>query len=305
MLKCGQDMKKKGHWVRKVVQPSWFGKSFHYWPQGALPLAYAMALVEVVSVNSERAGAIYQEILDTWVRPEVKELYDELIARVPDSEKEDWKNKIKNPELAFGSDVNKLFKDFERFLIKANLEKVVKRKFKITPESLPEKSEEVWNLFSLIMEFIKVGFNREEAQAKGRYRVLPSINPFWLVLAVMYRTSFESHQITLGRLRKIYKVRKYKGKIYDFEDVLTNQPTSRMHRMVVSNAKKAGRVLRHDEKFLYGAWLWYQCRVVHSSIDKFCDKLAADGTILDPKNIDKDIRPYDEAVGYEKRIRGK
>ena len=77
---------------------SWFGKSFHYWPQGALPLARAMALVEVVSNNSERADAIYQEILDTWVKPETKKLYDELIVKVPASEKEDWKNKLKNLE---------------------------------------------------------------------------------------------------------------------------------------------------------------------------------------------------------------
>ena len=60
--------------MKKLTNNSWFGESFHYWPQGALPLARAMALVEVVSANSERAGAIYQEILDTWVRPETKKL---------------------------------------------------------------------------------------------------------------------------------------------------------------------------------------------------------------------------------------
>ena len=57
-------MKQKKHPVRNIARPSWFGESFHYWPKGALPLSYAMALVEIVSANSERAGAIYQEIAE-------------------------------------------------------------------------------------------------------------------------------------------------------------------------------------------------------------------------------------------------
>jgi len=168
----------------------------------------------------------------------------------------------------------------------------------------PEHLDDLANLFTLILEFIIVGFNREGDIAKGKCRVLPSHNPPWLILAIMYRTAFDSHKITLDRLGKIYKVRKVKDKLLDFEEILTKQPNSRMHRWMVSGGKKAGMVLKHDDVFMKSAWRWYQCRVVYSSIEDFCNK-QAEVVLLDPKNIYKEIRPFDEAVGYGKHSKSK
>ena len=118
----------------------------------------------------------------------------------------------------------------------------------------------------------------------------------------MMRTSFESHNITLERLRRIYKLRKYKGKIIDFHKVLTEQPMSRWHRRMVAHAKAAKLKLKNDRVFLNAARAWYQCRVNYGSVAKYCDAQVKQGIMLDPKNVDKQIRPCDDALGYIRRL---
>ena len=301
-------MKQEKHKVRNIANPSWFGDSKHYWPPDALGLARAMALVETVAVNSKQAGDIYQKIYDAWRKPGINKVYDEIISEVPDSLKEEWKQNLKYPELTIQNGVNKPYNDYINLVNEPGFEnllpKVAEQLLSIS-HAKPEHLDDLANLFKLIIEFVIVGFNRKTDIEKGKCRVLPSINPPWLNLAIMYRTAFDSHNITLDRLRKIYKVRKVKNRIYDFEDVLTKQSNSRMHRWMVSGGKQAGMVLRHDDKLMESAWRWYQCRVVCSSIYKFCDEQEADGIILDSKNIDKEIRPYDEAVGYKRRTSSK
>ena len=38
---------------------SWFRDTPHYWSEASLPLAYAVACVEVVCKSSEKAGILY------------------------------------------------------------------------------------------------------------------------------------------------------------------------------------------------------------------------------------------------------
>ena len=162
--------------------------------------------------------------------------------------------------------------------------------------------EEVAELISLIMKFIIVGFNRESDIAKGKYRVLSNEKHAWLILAVVMRTAFEYANITLEKMRKVYKVRKYKGKIVDFHEVLTEQPMSRIHRRMIVNGKKVNLKLKNDIIFVNAARNWYQCRVAYSSINEFCEDQYEKGITLDPKNVDKQICPCDEAVGYQRRL---
>ncbi|MBU2008636.1 MAG: hypothetical protein KJ624_02095 [Chloroflexi bacterium] len=284
-------------------EPSWFGGDAHRWPPEALAMAYAMACVEIVRSNSERAGAIYRDILDAWGKPDVKSFYDALMSEVSDSEKEEWKDKVRFPESGFEGDVNRPWTDLLRLVDEPDFEKgIVEGKWKAALESLEGEYRDAADLFGLILEFILVGFNREQDVAKGKYKVIPTANPPWLVLAVMYRTAFEHREMTLDRLRRIYKVRKFKGKTYDFEEVLHKQPMSRMHRRMVAAGKKAKMVLRHDRKFLDAARLWYQCRVVNSGIEGFLNSEAEKGNdTLDLKNTQKKVRACDDAVGYERR----
>lgn len=88
---------------------SWFGENAHRWPLVALPMAYAMACVEIVSEKSEKAGAIYRQIIEAWGKPGIKAVYKEIIFKVSDSEKEEWKRMLIYPEIMYSPDANKPF----------------------------------------------------------------------------------------------------------------------------------------------------------------------------------------------------
>jgi len=54
--------------IKNVVDDaSWFRDTPHYWAQASLPLAYAVACVEVVCKNSEKARILYNkpDVLET------------------------------------------------------------------------------------------------------------------------------------------------------------------------------------------------------------------------------------------------
>jgi len=177
----------------------------------------------------------------------------------------------------------------------------------IDRESLEERehAEQLANLTWLIMEFIRVGFNRESDIQKGRYRVEVSEKAPWLLWAVGIRTLLDSYRIRFEQIRDFYKIRGYKGKTTDFYKVLSEQPMSRLHREMVAGAKAADLRLKNDKTIMEGARRWYQCRVVYPSIRKFCDAKSSEGIILELQNVDKQIKPCDDAVGYIRRVRRK
>jgi hypothetical protein len=45
---------------------SWFRGTPHYWAESWLPLAYAVACVEVVSGSSEKDRVLYNKIVEAW-----------------------------------------------------------------------------------------------------------------------------------------------------------------------------------------------------------------------------------------------
>jgi hypothetical protein len=55
---------------------SWFRDTPHYWAEASLPLAYAVACVEVVSESSERAGVLYNKIVEAWSAPGCADIKD-------------------------------------------------------------------------------------------------------------------------------------------------------------------------------------------------------------------------------------
>lgn len=140
---------------------------------------------------------------------------------------------------------------------------------------------------------------------KEDYRISMGDNSTWLVWAILIRTNFEHYNITLERIRNFYKLRKYKGEVIDFHKILTEQPMSRWHRRMIASGKTAKLKLKNDRIFMNAAQHWYQCRVVFSSVNKYCEAQSYKGIRLDPKNIEKEIKPCDQAVGYQGRIRNK
>lgn len=292
--------------MKSANNTSWFRDTPHRWAPASLPLAYAVACVEVVSKMSDKAEAIYQKIIESWGKPGVKEIYEEFVSDMPGSKIEEIKQALIHPENALLPDPNKPFKDIEKMFANIDVNDELTTDGDnidcLAQEERQHVEEVVAELVSLIMEFIIVGFNRESDITKEKFRVFPSEKHIWLILAIVMRTSFEYANITLERMRKAYKVRKYKGKIVDFHEVLTEQPMSRIHRRMIANGKKVNLKLKNDRIFVNAAQNWYQCRVAYSSINKFCDAQSEKGIILDPKNVDKQIRPCDEAVGYQRRL---
>lgn len=309
-VKIGQSMKHNSEELNKAIRAiknvaddtSWFRGHPHRWAEASLPLAYAVACVEVVCKKSEKAKAIYNEIIETWIKPGIESICEQIIAEIPDSEKEKAKQALLHPENAFLPDPNKPFRDLQEAFAELSLiEEFTEdgNEEELSPEE-QQDIEEMAKLVCLILEFIIVGFNRESDIAKGKYRVIPSEKYPWLIWAVVLRTSFESYNITLERLRRIYKVRRYKGKTIDFHKVLTEEPMSRWHRRMVASGKAAKLQLKNDRVIIDAAHHWYNCRVAYPSINKYCD--APQNYNLDPKNVSRQIRPCDDAVGYIRRL---
>ncbi|MFC1955986.1 hypothetical protein ACFLWZ_05625 [Chloroflexota bacterium] len=146
---------------------SWFRDSPHRWADASLPLAYATACVEIVSQMSEKAGAIYQQIIEAYGKPGIKTAYDKIMTEISDAEKEKIKEALLHPEIGFLSDPNKPFKDLEDILSDDELSGEI---------SLGDDKETKGfkNLYDLILEFITIGFNRESDIAKGKLRVMPN-----------------------------------------------------------------------------------------------------------------------------------
>jgi hypothetical protein len=269
---------------------SWFRDTPHYWAEESLPLAYAVACVEVVCKSSEKARMLYKKIVKAWSDAEVKEMGEEIASIIPESGKEKIRKVALNPESELLPEPNRPFKDLEKLFTGVEVDGEF------------FKTEETAKLERLISEFIMIGFNSESDIEKGRCRVVLSENAPWLIWAIAIRTVLESYKITFDKVRDLYKVRRHKGKIVDFQKVLSEQPMSRLHRQMVKSSKAVDLKLKNDKTIVKAARRWYQCRVVYPSIGKFCDSESEKGIILEPNNIAKQIRPCDDAVGYIRRL---
>ncbi len=279
---------------------SWFRETPHRWPNDLLPFAYAFACVEVVAEKSEKAGKIYQQIIEGWGNPEVQGFFDTVNSEISDSDKENVKQALIHPESFLLPDPNAPFKQLEDLFAEINCNEItladgIDKRF----NDLGKQSRESFlNFIYLIIDFITFGFNRESDIAKGELRVMP--NNSRLLLAVIMHTSAEHQNIQLEQIRNHYKLRKHKGKVVDFHKELENKPTSRWHREMIAQAQKYNMKLKNDRVIMAAAYHWYQARVVHPSVSKYCDDQQ--NSIIDTKNMEKQIKPCDEALEYISRL---
>lgn len=286
------------------ITGSFFGEHAHRLPEAGEPMAYAMACVEVVANWSPRGRELYQELVRAWTAPGVKGFCEQFMANMGEDEVEEWRDKLRNPGLALSPDPNKPFEDLGR--AGSSLGSVFGSEAVVNAikgaESTPEATDTA-RVFGLVFEFINAGFNREKDLEQGIVRVLPTTEPPWLMLMALYRSGLEHGNVTLERLDRVYKVRQVKGKTVNFEEVMANEPMSRLHRKMVETSKKAGLKLHHDNTFLDAAWVWYQCRVVHATVEDFLEAEWNEGDYsVDLKNLQKLVKTCDDAVGYQKRV---
>jgi len=196
-----------------VGDKSWFRDTPHYWAEASLPLAYAVACVEVVSKSSEKARILYNRIIEAWSAPGIKAVSNELASIIPESARGKIKNALLHPETELLPDPNKPFKQLEEMFtgLEINEDFFKDDDMEELPPEEQQDAEQFADLICLIMEFIIVGFNRESDTEKGRYRVIPSEKAPWLIWAVAIRTLLESYKIRFEQVRDFYKIRGYKG----------------------------------------------------------------------------------------------
>ncbi len=165
---------------------SWFREwAHHYWPREALPMAYAMACVEVVAQHSERAGLIFREIIDAWGRPGLQAMCEEvMLGLVGEELREEFNRAIdgmeEDPHKPWVELVDTL-KDGEGW------EKLLAESETAGPCTPEEEGMVLDFLYMMdrVSGFIAVGFNREAEQA----RVIPFANGPWLVPPILFRAA--------------------------------------------------------------------------------------------------------------------
>ena len=114
MKQKNSDLTQSLRGIKNIVKnDSWFRDSPHRWASASLPFAYATACVEVVSQMSEKAGAIYKQIIEAWGKPELKALGEAIISEVPDLEVEKIIKALLHPEIGFLPDPNKPFRELD------------------------------------------------------------------------------------------------------------------------------------------------------------------------------------------------
>jgi len=270
-------------WLQHRQSQKLFSEATHYWPSQSLLFAYAMACVQVVLLHEE-ADKSYQEAKDAWGLPDCQEVIN-----------------------GYKSGLNEIDAQIKRLCATG-------RKFKridtIPLTDAPEPNDDNYidstdfsKLLDSIAEFIKVGFNRGIDQANETWKVVPSLDAPWLYKAVTTWALGDYLGIKLEDWNK-YKPLVRGGKSYDTEDIMTNKPTDRVHREVVSLFKRYGKLV-HDKKLLKDAAQWYKCRVNPGTITDYLSELADQPTpiILERGRVSNDLAPYDEAIGYPRQWR--
>jgi len=236
-----------------AAEQSYFGNHGHHWPTAAYPFAYAMACIEVVLKNSDEAKAVFQKIVDAWQNPVMIKACSQLVNEIPgaDTLNQKVQDAIVRPETVFLPDPNQVFKPFEN--INAEIEAIIENlpddetNTQLTPDE-EEGFTQIFNTIMLVFEFITVGFNRKSDIETGNLKVFMNGNAPWLMWGVMFRSSFDSYNITLEKLHQFYQVRKDedKNKILDFEIIMTEQRNSAWYRKVVDSCQAVNLKLKND-----------------------------------------------------------
>jgi hypothetical protein len=296
------DKQSNGNGNSGNIDKSWFGNSIHYWSEGMLPFTYAMACVEVVKKESEKARLIYDKIRNGMDNPDLKSIREGIFSSLNKEEQDNLKQELISVDKFIEQDVDKPFKLLSDFFNDDDLQETFVKIIENSNKSDNDHEfKDLFDFISSVFEFILIGFNNESDVNNGKYKVVPLNDPPWLLIAITVATAMEYTGITMDKLVQVYKIKNLKGKLINYEYILTQKPTNRIHRRIVDKAQKGNLKLIHDKKILRAAERWYQCRVVYPGIEKYCNAEAARGVILEPKKIDKEIRPCDDAIGYNRR----
>ena len=249
-----------------------------FWPPEALPFAYALACVDIVLLRSPEAEAAYHRAIKVLELPGNQALLRDAI-----SEHENTQKDIGN---------------FIRAIEKGSA--LPQMNIKHQYESDPDYKHYI----ERVLEFIRVGFNRQEDQDNERHKVIAEKTRF-LFSVVVIRTIVEYCKVKLENWNK------YRPDAID--RVMTGpDPTKRRERNYIRLKRKEIRqiykcykwVRLHNVKLLEIADHWYQSRVVFSGPEEYCrEHYKKTGIWLDSGNVDGEIATIDHATGYPRKWR--
>ncbi|MFC2022902.1 hypothetical protein ACFLTL_01925 [Chloroflexota bacterium] len=150
-------------------------------------------------------------------------------------------------------------------------------------------------LYSLdrINELIFIAFNRQIDQDNKKWKITPEKSPGLIVAIICLSASEYSRHEPHEFARIQYQ---YKDNTYDLDEIPLKSST-RMGRSIGKGVRQAfkqsGMILCHDGTLIDGADMWYRARVSCNTARE-----AASFYKIDPIDLSKRIKPYDEATGW-------
>jgi hypothetical protein len=251
-----------------------YGVKTHYWREEMRPLIVATLCVFNALEFSTKAKGIYKQLLEAWGKPGCISLLKGNI-ELPISELKAWEEAVMTGNSYEPKDI----------------------RFKASHDNFVN-DEDYKHLILLIAEFIKVGFNHKKGLL-GYVKKVSIEKSEYLPLAVKMVSADE--YIEMHPDLNFEKEIKLGDKVLD-KSPFNGVSQERTHRLHTKMLKKYGYSLNHDKKLSDLAWYWYQCRVVYSGIEEFCNKhFKSTGIKLDPANITKEILIADIATGYPRK----
>lgn len=277
-------------------------KESRYIPPEMMHYMLCAACLGVVISENKQAKEIYDGIVECGYLPGYQMLQEKAGDLLPDSG-----TILKDIIEKSGYDVDKPpSKDIQgisyvRGMIKGSRKVISEYADRIIPEI--EKKNLIMRdmniLNAQIDKLVKVGFNREEDQRAGNYKVI-SADDNILGEAILFVALCQFNKNFLNVWEKV-RIIEYAGKKYHMDEIMTGGASLRLYRKVVNQYKKSGFLLRHDATLDKIAWDWYQSRVVYSGPAEYCRELSLkEGIDLDPANVSNEIKECDEAVGYSR-----
>jgi hypothetical protein len=267
-----------------------------YYIPDSMSLVYCGACLIVALQSSESARQRYTEIVNSFKLSENRNFFckleDETQAQIklresitrPPSKKRLKDKSLTAARAMSSSFTNTLINETKNILPKYNQD--------FSLESGKVFNEDLKLLIGLISDFIDNEFN----YPKGKNKIEAN-NSSLLIITISLRALAEYKHVEMVDEDKQKGIR-ISGKFYDFTNAWQDDPNTRKHRATTKYYTDAGFMLKHDNKIFQAAERWYQCRVVHGSIKKYCEYMADKGFELDPYNISNEIKICDKAMGY-------
>lgn len=190
-----------------------------YYPPEIMPFALYAGVLESVLTQNIEAKKLYDQIKDYCSLPGCQETFDKLENRIPNGE-----TLVKAIVKKAGYDFKKPPNEDNQMVLARGLLGGVKKlasdyakRFRLWIRFGGKRNRDFRRLCTCMNEFIKVGFNNDSEQEKGKYKVT-AFSSNMLVLTVFFRAFAEVYKLNIDELGKAKMFRNGK-KLYSINAV--------------------------------------------------------------------------------------